>query len=186
MSDENGSKPGRENKKEGGGILMFIILICITVAIILATWVVYNEEVQESVQVLNITLEVYNGKLDTEYERWNPATMSYLPYIQNISSDAVLEQETVSVVEAPQDIPLELPAVVARAYDADTGVVLSYWTSVPYEGPSTYDLTISFHEEPEKGDTIKIILEINDIHGDDIFPYYNIDQSNSVIIYVWE
>ena len=40
--------------------------------------------------------------------------MMYLPYIQNISSEAVLEQGTVSAAEPQQDTPLELPAIVAR------------------------------------------------------------------------
>ena len=186
MSNENGSIPLRKNKKESGGILMTIILICITVAILLATLVVYERQVQENVEIFNISLNVYDGKLDTEYDRWNPETMTYRPYIQNISIDAVLEQGIISAVEAPRDTPLQLPGVVARAFNADTGVAISYWTSLSYEGADTYDLTISFFEPPEKGDRIKIILEIVDSHGDDMFPYYNEDLANSSITYVWE
>ena len=186
MSDEIDSEPHRKNKRESGGLLMFIILICITIAIILATWTIYEGQVQESVEVFNITLEVYDGKIDTEYDRWDPDTMTYLPYIQNISSDAVLEQGMVSAVEAQHDTPLQLPGIVARAFDADTGVVISYWTSVSYEGPGTYDLTISFYEPPEEGDGMKIILEIVDSNGDDMFPYHNDDLANSSINYVWE
>ena len=186
MSSENGSRPTRQNEKRGGGVLMIIILICITAVIILATWTVYEEQVQEQVQVFSITLEVYDGKLDTEYDRWDSGTMMYLPYIQNISSDAVLEQVSISAVEAPKDTPLQLPGIVARGFDADTGVVISYWTSVSYKGSGTYDLAISFYEPPEKGDGIRIILEIVDSHGDDMFPYYNDDIANSSINYVWE
>ena len=186
MSNEIESRPARKNKRESGGLLMFIILICITIAIILATWTVYQGQVQERIEVFSISLEVYDGELDTEYDRWDTATMTYLPYIQNISSDAVLEQKMMSAVEAPQETPLQLPGIVARAFDAETGMIISYWTSVSYEGPGTYDLTISFYEPPEKGDGIKIILEIVDAHGDDVFPYHNDDLANSSINYVWE
>ena len=185
MSNENSSTPPRGDRK-GGGILMFIILICITLAIIFATWVVYQEQVQENVEVLNLSLTIYDGKLDTEHDRWNDDTMSYMPYIQNINSDAVLEQGTMSLVEAPQDTPLQLPGIVVRAFDGESGVVIGYWTSVAYEGDDTYDLTISFFEPPEKGDTIRIILEIVDSHGNDMFPIFNDDLDHGSITYIWE
>lgn len=186
MSTENGSKQPRENKKEGGGILMFIILIFITIAIILTTWTIYEMKVQENVEVLNITLTVYDGELDTEFDRWDSVESDYLPYVQNISSDAVLEQGMVSSVEAPEDTPLQLPGIVVRAFDADTGNVISYWTSALYEGPDTYEITLNFIEPPEKGDNMRIIFEIVNSQGDDIFPYHNHDLANSFIIYVWE
>jgi hypothetical protein len=90
------------------------------------------------------------------------------------------------MADAPGDTPLELPAIVARAFDPNTGKVISYWASVPYEGYDTYDLRISFIEPPKEGDTIRIILEINDNIGDDMFPFYSEDLKNSSITYVWE
>ena len=165
---------------------MFIILICITVAIISVTWVVYENYVEEHVPVLSLSIKVTDGGLDTEFNRWDSATMQHLPYIQNISSDVVLEQGTVSAAEVQGDTPMNLPGVFARAFDSDTGDALSYWASAKYEGSGTYDLTLFFFEPPVNGDSIKIILEINDEHGDDMFPYYNEDLANSSILYVWE
>ncbi len=179
---------GSENRKNTkGAIIIFILLIVITAILILGSLLVYKENTSGDVPVLILELKVSNGKLDTEYERWNPDTQTYRPYIQNISADAKITQTMMNELEAPrQDNPVELPAIIVNVREQEKARLISYWNYSHYEGDGVYTIIIGFNEVPEKGDLIKIIIEINDESGEDMFPYYNGDMANSRIYYVWQ
>lgn len=177
-----------ENKKgKKGAVIIFILLISVTVMLIFGSVLVYNENSSGEVPVLILELKVSNGKFDTEYGRWNPDTQTYRPYIENISADAKVTQTTMNELEAPrQDNPVELPAIIVNVREQEKARLISYWNYSHYEGEGEYTIIIGFNEVPEKGDLIKIIIEINDESGDDMFPFYNGDMVNSRIYYVWQ
>lgn len=186
MDEPETTRPKRQPKTGIKGIIMIIILISVTVVLIATSLFFFTEATKEDVPVLSVTIKVSDGKFDPVFDRWDTNTNTYLPYIENITTDVVLTQNTVSMLEAPGDTPLKLPGIVINVREVGSAKLISHWTSVLYTGPGDYNLTISFKEPPETGDSMKILFEIDDIKGDDIFPLYNDDTKNSSIFYVWE
>ncbi|MCK5548024.1 MAG: hypothetical protein KAI64_03355 [Thermoplasmata archaeon] len=175
-----------ENHKKKAGLMGFMILLVITILIISVTVYLYQQESEIESPVLFLTLKLSDGGDDPDSDRWNPETQTYRPYIQNISADAVFEQGTISSVEVIGDTPLQKPGVIVRAYDYENMIPVSYWTSVLYEGPGDYEFTIKFIETPQNGDTIKVLIDIEDENGTELFPYFAWDTANDSIIYVWQ
>ena len=185
MNSEDGASQLGQQRKAKGGFLMLIILVTITIILISTSFHFYNLEYGEQTTVLSLTLKVTDGELDTVRDRYDPDTQTYFPYIKNISQDSVVKQESISAVESASDTELNLPGIVVRAYDAVGGQSVSYWTSIKYDGPGYYNLTLNFKEIPNAGDIIKIIIKIEDANADSLFPIFNDDLMNSSITYTW-
>lgn len=65
------------------------------------------------------------------------------------------------------------------------GKPASYWSSVRYDGPHEYSLTLFMKKTPRPGSVVSINLEVVDEEGEDMFPYFVEDAPNSVLHYVW-
>ena len=175
-----------KGKKARGGLLILMVLIALTIALILASYHFYDETTGQKATVLKVTINVSDGRDDAVNDRQDPNTLMYLPYIQNASSDVAVAQDSVRNPSPPGDSPLMLPGVVVHAFNADTGASICYWNSKAYDGPGTYDFILQFIEMPSPGTSIKIVISINDSHGDDLFPYFTWDLDQSSVIYVWQ
>jgi hypothetical protein len=175
-----------DDERAEGGLVIVIILVVIMIIIISSSFYLYKERTADRIPVLNLMIKVTDGSLDTENDRWSESYQTHLPFVENITTDLTVTQDMISPLEPPGDTPLTLPGVVVHVHNVDTGVSLTYWTSVSYDGSGYYNLTAYFIEPPVEGQSMKIIISINDHHGDDMFPYFTHDLENSSLVYTWQ
>ncbi|MCK4757942.1 MAG: hypothetical protein KAS67_05790 [Thermoplasmata archaeon] len=189
MSEEG--SPDRSNNQMGlKGLLVFIIIIAITVIIVFASYSAYVDYAGDEVPVLNVKVKLSDGEDDPVFDRWITEVQSYAPYIENISSDMIIEQFMVDALEAPGDASLQLadrPAVVIYAFNMDDSWKTGK-ASVKYTGPGEYTFNISFPDAPEPGDSIRVVVEVvydKVIYpNEDIYPLYTADRYG--IFYLWQ
>jgi len=85
-----------------------------------------------------------------------------LPLITDIETST----ELIHALKYPQDIPPNFPGVYVLIIYNNNRV--NYWTSVPYTGPGTYELTTGLRFIPADGEEARVIVTVNDDMGDRI------------------
>lgn len=74
--------------------------------------------------------------------------------------------ELIDALKSPKDIPPNFPGVyVLIIYENNR---INYWTSVPYTGPGTYELTSGLRFIPIDGEEARVIVTVNDDMGNRI------------------
>lgn len=84
------------------------------------------------------------------------------PQITNVEANS----ELIDVLKYPKDIPPNLPGVYVLVIHKSNRI--NYWTSVPYTGPGTYELTSGLRFIPADGEDARVIVTVNDETGDRI------------------
>ena len=85
-----------------------------------------------------------------------------IPQITNVETNSVLIDE----LKYPKDIPPNFPGVYVLIIYKNNRI--NYWTSVPYTGPGTYELTSGLRFIPDDGEEAKVIVTVNNDMGDRI------------------
>ena len=84
------------------------------------------------------------------------------PLITNVEANS----ELIEALKYPKDIPPNFPGVyVLIIYNSNR---LNYWTSVPYTGSGTYEITTGLRFIPEDGEEARAIVTVNDEMGNRI------------------
>ena len=84
------------------------------------------------------------------------------PLITNVEANS----ELIEALKYPKDIPPNFPGVyVLIIYNNNR---LNYWTSVPYTGPGTYEITTGLRFIPADGEEARAIVTVNDEMGNRI------------------
>ncbi len=85
-----------------------------------------------------------------------------VPLITNVEANS----ELIEALKYPKDIPPNFPGVyVLIIYNSNR---LNYWTSVPYTGPGTYEITTGLRFIPADGEEARAIVTVNDEMGNRI------------------
>ena len=85
-----------------------------------------------------------------------------IPEITNVETNSILIDE----LKYPKDVPPNFPGVyVLVIYKSGR---INYWTSVPYTGPGTYEITTGLRAIPADGEDARVIVTVNDETGDRI------------------
>jgi len=85
-----------------------------------------------------------------------------VPLITNVDANS----ELIEALKYPKDIPPNFPGVyVLIIYNNNR---LNYWTSVPYTGPGTYEITTGLRFIPPDGEEARAIVTVNDEMGNRI------------------
>lgn len=74
--------------------------------------------------------------------------------------------ELIDALNSPKDIEPSFPGVYVLIIYENNRV--NYWTSVPYTGPGTYELTSGLRFTPDDGEEARVIVTVNDDMGDRI------------------
>lgn len=85
-----------------------------------------------------------------------------VPQITNVETNTVLINE----LKYPKDIPPNFPGVYVLVIHKSNRI--NYWTSVPYTGPGTYEITTGLRFIPDDGEEARVIVTVNDEMGDRI------------------
>ena len=92
------------------------------------------------------------------------ATIAENEYTEITDVDA--SSVSIETLRYPKDIPPNFPGVyVLVIYKANR---INYWSSVPYTGPGTYEITTGLRFIPEDGTDLKAIVTVNDEMGNRI------------------
>ena len=84
------------------------------------------------------------------------------PLITNVEANS----ELIEALKYPKDIPPNFPGVyVLIIYNSNR---LNYWTSVPYTGSGTYEITTGLRSIPADGEEARAIVTVNDEMGNRI------------------
>ena len=90
-----------------------------------------------------------------------------MPIIENVK----VEQGRIAALQqVGRDLPASFPGV--HVYIFKGALPLNYWTSMPYEGPGTYELTAEFKSVPAPGDGLRIFVKVVDNAGETIAHNY--------------
>ena len=81
-------------------------------------------------------------------------------------TDVEANTELMEALKYPKDIPPNLPGVYVLVIYANNRI--NYWTSVPYTGPGTYEMTTGLRFFPADGEEARVIVTVNDEMGDRI------------------
>jgi glycosyltransferase A (GT-A) superfamily protein (DUF2064 family) len=84
------------------------------------------------------------------------------PQITNVEANS----ELIDVLKYPKDIPPNFPGVYVLVIHKSNRI--NYWTSVPYTGPGTYELTTGLRFIPADGEDARVIVTVNNEMGDRI------------------
>ena len=84
------------------------------------------------------------------------------PQFTNVEANT----ELIEALKYPKDIPPNLPGVYVLVIYANNRI--NYWTSVPYTGPGTYEITTGLRFFPADGEEARVIVTVNDETGDRI------------------
>ena len=85
-----------------------------------------------------------------------------IPQITEVES----RSELIGALKYPKDVPPNFPGVyVLIIYKSGR---INYWTSVPYTGPGTYELTSGLSFIPDDGEEARVIVTVNDDMGNRI------------------
>ena len=85
-----------------------------------------------------------------------------IPQITEVESGP----ELISALKYPKDIPPNFPGVYVLVIYKNNRI--NYWTSVPYTGPGTYELTSGLRFIPDDGEEARVIVTVNDETGERI------------------
>ena len=86
-----------------------------------------------------------------------------IPTVESIE----VEQGVVDALREPKNHPPSMPGVYVLVIKERMGAI-NYWTSVPYVGPGTYELTAGFRTAPNPGDNLRVLVQVVDEQGDAI------------------
>jgi hypothetical protein len=92
------------------------------------------------------------------------ATIAENEFIEITDVDA--SSVSIEALRYPKDIPPNFPGVYVLVIYANNRI--SYWTSVPYTGPGTYEITTGLRFIPKDGENVKAIITVNDEMGNRI------------------
>ncbi|MEA1864809.1 MAG: hypothetical protein U9N46_06390 [Euryarchaeota archaeon] len=71
--------------------------------------------------------------------------------------------DRINLLKYPKDIPANFPGVYVLM--VHEGHRINYWTSVPYTGSGTYNLTVGLGSVPPDGSEVRVIVTVNDKDG---------------------
>lgn len=85
-----------------------------------------------------------------------------VPHVTAISAGV----DRINLLKYPKDIPANFPGVYVLM--VHEGHRINYWTSVPYTGSGTYNLTVGMGSVPIDGSEVRVIVTVNDEMGERI------------------
>lgn len=81
-------------------------------------------------------------------------------------TSVVAKTESISALKYPTDIPPNFPGVYVLVIYNNNRV--NYWTSIPYTGPGSYEITTGLRFDINEGENARVIVTVNDEMGDRI------------------
>ena len=92
------------------------------------------------------------------------ATIAENEYTEITDVDA--SSISIEALRYPKDVPPNFPGVYVLIIYSNNRI--SYWSSVPYTGPGTYEITTGLRFIPNDGADVKAIVTVNDEMGNRI------------------
>ncbi|MCD6207385.1 MAG: hypothetical protein J7J06_05255 [Methanosarcinales archaeon] len=85
-----------------------------------------------------------------------------IPDITDVDAGA----DRIRLISYPKDVPPNFPGVYVHVICASNRI--EHWTSVPYTGPGTYNITAGLRFIPSDGTKVRVIVAVTDEKGNRI------------------
>lgn len=127
--------------------LKYVILILLVAVLLSASACIDLKTLKTEEKVVHVTATIEENEI---------------PHITNVD----VSTHTINLLRYPKDVPPNFPGVYVLVIYAGNRV--NYWTSVPYTGSGTYEITTGLRFVPADGSEVRVIVTVNDEMGERI------------------